>query len=586
MTEQASPTFRPLPIAALATAVLSAPALAQHSDLEVSVIYTAFPGLPTSELPGSPGLILDDLDGPFVSANGQHWAISVFLDTGSSDNDERLIVDGVEVLVEGTSPAWVPGGRLLQRIDTKMGLTDTGAFAALVNIDGDAADDDLVVEGDAMGVITVAAQEGNPIQGAPAGWIHGPIDGVGYTNAGPSYMTNPVTGGPLPGQEDVAMLGGSVLLQSGVDIPAGQVAGGTNPWVSFEFGDFWSSPDGSNYLIEGETDSPIGVIEVVAMNGDVVLQEGQTVQITIGGQLVPRTIDTVQLSYMADSGDYTLAGRFTNGVGYVFYNGEIFTFSGEPIVPGTTEVFNAIVNVAACNSVGDVVLGGETSLPSAVDDVLVLNKERIICRQGDPIDIDGNGLFDDDVFFGNFSSGNQAVLTDDLLLYITAIVQDGAGDQLGRAFLVMDLEPNDGNVTAYGCGINPTGSLSLLSGTPNIGETFTLGVDNPIATQPPGSIAALVLSGAPDPNFPCGTVAPGLGMVGPYGPGEILVSVGAPGSLIILPPQVWTGTPAGFPISIPTNPALAGAFIYFQGAIVEATGQFAITEGAQVQIGD
>lgn len=585
MTEQASPIFRLLPLAALAAVALSVPTFAQHSGLEVNVIYTAFPGFPTSELPGSPGLILDDLDSPFVSANGQHWAISVNLDTGSADDDERLIVDGVEVIVEGSSPAYAPAGRVLQRIDTKMGLTNTGAFAALVNIDGDTADDDLVVVGDGSGVITVEAQEGNPIPGAPAGWIHGPIDGVGFTDAGPSYMTNPVTGGPLPGQQDVAMFGGAVLLQSGVDIPAGQVAGGTNPWVSFEFGDFWSSPDGSNYLIEGETNSPLGVIEVAAKNGNVVLQEGQVVQITVAGQVVPRTIDDVRLSYMTDTGDYILAGRFTNGVGYVFYNGELVSFAGEPIVPDTTEVFNAIVSVAVCNSVGDFVLGGETNLASAEDDVLVLNEERIICRQGDPIDLDGNGLFDDDVFFGNFSSGNQAVLTDDLLLYITAILEDGAGDQLGRAFLVMDLEPDDTGVTAYGCDVNPPGSLTLLSGTPNIGETFTLGVDNPIATQPVGSIAALAFSGAPDPNFPCGTVLPGLGMVGPYGPGELLISLGAPGSLVILPPQIWNGSPAGFPISIPSNPALAGLFLYFQGAIAEVTGQFALTEGVQVEIG-
>ncbi len=586
MTEQATPIFRPLTMAALAAAVLSVPALAQHSDIETTVIYTAFPGFPTSELPGHPGLILDGLDTPFVSPNGQHWAISVDLDTGSSSDDERLIVDGVEVLVEGTSPAFVPAGRVLQRIDTKMGLTDTGAFAALVDLDGDASDDDLVVVGDAQGVITIEAQEGNPIAGAPAGWLHGPIDGVGLTASGPSYMTDPVTGGPPVGEDDVVMLGGSVLLQSGVDFPAGQVGGGMNPWESFEFGDFWTSQDGSNYLIEGRTDSPIGLVEVVSLNGTSVLQEGETVQILLGGQLVPRTIDWVRTSYMTDTGDYILTGCFTNGVGYAFYNGDIINFSGEPITPGSGEFFLGTLDVAVCNSSGDFVLGGETNQPSAVNDVLVLNEDRILCRQGDPIDIDGNGLFDDGVFFNSMGFGNQAVLTDDLLLYITVIVEDGAGDQLGRAFLVMDLEPEGGNVTAYGCGINPAGSLSLLSGTPNIGESFTLGVDNPIATQPVGSIAALVLSGAPDPNFPCGTVAPGLGMVGPFGPGEILVSVGAPGSLIILPPQVWTGTPAGFPISIPATPSLAGAFVYFQGAIVEATGQFAITEGAQVQIGD
>ena len=38
----------------------------------------------------------------------------------------------------------------------------------------------------------------------------------------------------------------------------------------------------------------------------------------------------------------------------------------------------------------------------------------------------------------------------------------------------------------YGCGVNPPGSLTTLSGKPQIGTTWTLGIDNPLGTQPSG----------------------------------------------------------------------------------------------------
>ena len=189
-------------------------------------------------------------------------------------------------------------------------------------------------------------------------------------------------------------------------------------------------------------------------------------------------------------------------------------------------------------------------------------------------------MFDDDVFFGQ-PTLDGLWLTDDLILYVVAFIEDGGGNFLGNALVTLDLNPVAGDVVPYGCGVNPSGSLPVLGGTAAIGETLVMGVHNPIGTQAPGSLAALSISGSPDPNFPCGTVIPGLGMVGPYGPGELLISFKS-----LLPLQTWDGSPAAFPLTIPTDLSLVGRQAYLQGAIVELTGLFALTEGAEVTIGE
>ena len=64
-------------------------------------------------------------------------------------------------------------------------------------------------------------------------------------------------------------------------------------------------------------------------------------------------------------------------------------------------------------------------------------------------------------------------------------------------------------VESYGCGLNPAGSLQLTSGAPLVGSAFGVGVDNPLGTQGVGSIPVLLVSGLPDPAYPCGTPLPG-----------------------------------------------------------------------------
>jgi plastocyanin len=147
------------------------------------------------------------------------------------------------------------------------------------------------------------------------------------------------------------------------------------------------------------------------------------------------------------------------------------------------------------------------------------------------------------------------------------------------------------NIAPYGCGTNPLSSLVSLSGQPQVGQTWTVGVDNPLGTQPAGSLAFVAVASAPDPNFPCGTPIPGFGMSAPGALGELLVSAFAPNPILVLGPSVWlgAGNPAAVPVVLPADPALAGLDFFFQGVIADITFTSGIflgfTEGLQATIG-
>ena len=153
-----------------------------------------------------------------------------------------------------------------------------------------------------------------------------------------------------------------------------------------------------------------------------------------------------------------------------------------------------------------------------------------------------------------------------------------------------DLEVGYASATSpYGCGVNPAGSLTELGGTPAVGTTFVLGIDNPLGTQAPGSIPFVLVSTAPDPAFPCGTILAGLGMAGD---GELLVSL-APADWIqpalAGPPWLGAGQPAAVSIPVPNNPLLAGRDFYFQGLLFDLTrpigARIGLTTALEVRIG-
>ncbi|MBI1379935.1 MAG: sulfatase-like hydrolase/transferase [Planctomycetaceae bacterium] len=126
-------------------------------------------------------------------------------------------------------------------------------------------------------------------------------------------------------------------------------------------------------------------------------------------------------------------------------------------------------------------------------------------------------------------------------------------------------------VTPYGFGVNPPGSLLWTGGSAGVGESFTVGVSNTASSAAPPSLAYLSIATSPDPHFPAGTAVDGLGLLGAGAPGEVLLSLVPPNPIATLGPVPWAGgasDPAGFVLYVPPVPALAGQALYLQGALL------------------
>jgi len=144
-------------------------------------------------------------------------------------------------------------------------------------------------------------------------------------------------------------------------------------------------------------------------------------------------------------------------------------------------------------------------------------------------------------------------------------------------------------ITGYGCGVNPSGSLSLVGGLPRIGTTFSLGVSNPLGNQSGSSLGFLAVALTPDPSYPCGTQLPGFGMAGGGVAGELLIGFTPPPVLVLGPQSLAPGSMASFGVPIPADSSLTGLSVYFQGVVLDPlalNGNFyGLTTGIDATIG-
>lgn len=120
-----------------------------------------------------------------------------------------------------------------------------------------------------------------------------------------------------------------------------------------------------------------------------------------------------------------------------------------------------------------------------------------------------------------------------------------------------------------GCtGRSPAGSLRAIGGRASFGANFTVGFDNPLASQA-SAVPFLFLSLAPSLTLPCGAVLPSAGLAGPGAPGELML-----GSPVIGPwiGPTWTpGSVSPVSLPIPADCSFAGTQIYLQGALCEGS---------------
>jgi hypothetical protein len=103
-------------------------------------------------------------------------------------------------------------------------------------------------------------------------------------------------------------------------------------------------------------------------------------------------------------------------------------------------VFAANFFLNAVNDNGDMVVGGLVAGDPLTDALLVYHgangQSSILAREGDAVDLNGNGLLDDNAFL-DILGNDDGVLTNDGQYYFIAALQDSANVSIGNAFLTL-----------------------------------------------------------------------------------------------------------------------------------------------------
>jgi hypothetical protein len=152
--------------------------------------------------------------------------------------------------------------------------------------------------------------------------------------------------------------------------------------------------------------------------------------------LAPQTISS--LSTVCAGSDWIAVGVTSNSTSWMARNGTLLAKTGDPIYPGAADHWYAPFNpptgpamqCLAANSVGDyVVLGFVDNMQGNVnlaDFVIVANGHHIVYRRRDPVDINKNGVFDDDAYVNGATASFFGSLTDDGWLYCTMLTSPGS----------------------------------------------------------------------------------------------------------------------------------------------------------------
>jgi uncharacterized repeat protein (TIGR01451 family) len=382
----------------------------------------------------------------FGSSNGSHWIMSAQIDSTATS---RVLLRGQGTAFEvaaqvGVTQVEPPS--VIGTLDALMGINSDADFAIGTFLNAR----ESVVKG-VGGEFVVVAQRDRPIPAIP-GANFGAFNGsVTIGDAGGASFLASIAGAPAATDTVLLSADGSVLIaQKGVTVPLGQAGGATDPIRTFDSGSTpllgcFVSGDSLHHAYLATVGPDDADDTVVVVDGAVAIQQGYP--LAASGFSSP--VSTIQMVYMDPHANWYSYGVNADGQDWAVKNGMVLARSGDEIYPGAGVTWDDGIydtfSAVAGNSRGDTVVGGQTSAQDAdANAFLVLNSQRVVLRENDPVDIDRNGVFDDDAFVDGFRR-ESIVLTDDRVLYVAVWLRNGesvcdaTGITFGEALLSIDL---------------------------------------------------------------------------------------------------------------------------------------------------
>ncbi len=387
-------------------------------------------GSSSSDVPGIPGAKFSGnfMNTPYASPDGTKFIQLIDSDLPTT-SDALLVVSNngvLSVVVQEGSPiagiAPAVASNLVQIIDTKASINNAGNYAFSGDFAGTASDDFVVknVGGVFSLVIDEDTTPSSTIVAGSTTW-NDIAGNVTISPAPGNLVTFNATVNDAPATTlDSALVrddGAVALAVEGVTTPGNLGAGTFGTWQFFSSTDLLGlsfDATHTNWTIGADTDDVTTLDNIAVRNGDVVIQEGFPFT---GASGVVTTINRIRTS---PNGDWLASFTGTGSIIHIVRNGAVILKTGDLVPGGNGETFNRTTFGVVGNANGDYVYGVETTEPDVLrDGVLVLNNTTVIARQNDPIDLNNDGIFNDDAFIRTIENDNMFMSNTDVYVTVT-----------------------------------------------------------------------------------------------------------------------------------------------------------------------
>ena len=434
------------------SAALALPVLARAAGLP-RVLCSNIAGSPTSVVPGPAGWtyrpgndLYTSMPRVAVSPDGLQWAFVTWIKSGGTERVAVIhgsgLATGGSNLVARVGGASHVVGRSFDMLDANVAINNAGQVLISGSISGATADDQFVARWQS-GVFTEVAREGQQVPGMPAGTLYWlVVDSPSITSTGAAAIRT-LLGGNTTGQAWILTSSpttGTVLARTGTTVPALQLASVPQAISSFVFDQCLYSDTGDVTFYRATLNGPILTDQVAVLNGNVVAQERFVVPASGMSSHVAVLSPQDRGLVLSPSGNhFVLLGGNASERDWASLDNTVFVQTFEPIVPGSTEVFDD-TSPSDCFIAASVTDSGKVALAarsSSGDEVIVLMNDRVILREGDPVDLNGNGVADDDLFVNRIGEGGLTYTADNRL-FATVSVVNGADFSVGVVLLTLD----------------------------------------------------------------------------------------------------------------------------------------------------
>ena len=451
------PTPTMLLLCGLAASAAAAP--------DIEVIYASVPGSPQAQVPGRSGLVFRS---PTVSMltlghspDGRHWIFKGFADDGLGNTIDVIVAGsgtlGATVADETeTSPDPLYGYSFF---DSDVGINDAGQFAIGARLDGpDAGRDEVIITGPGL---AIAVREGDP---APE--LADPLGVAGDETFGNSlnsahrladgrvaFRADLIQGLADSAFESALYIAGNVVSQEGIDFDGFSALPGNT---------FASSADGSTWIVEADDDPDIfGTTEAVVVNNAPQIREGDLLDGSV--------VDAVFAVNITGGGTWFARGDWTDGDDWAVRDGALLARTGDPLPDGLDNIGDAI-GVATGDDDGNTLVVCSTDNPDpGIAKAMIYNGTDVLCRIGDPVDLDGNGSFDDDTVLRDIDPAD-AFISADGHVYFFCTLRNESGTNLGSAFVRVPLPVDCGPADLNGDGLLDFFDVSAFLAAFNAGD--------------------------------------------------------------------------------------------------------------------